>query len=197
MTRCDELTGVTRRAVLKATAAALGVGAMGGASAPEWQSDPNEGGATTAADTPGNSEGATVVGYHSLGGVRPERSVGFGEGNPHFGAQTEIRVRGGHAYVVFSSSDASRPRRGMAIVDIGQYNDATTVSEAEAASMFVTSWVRNNSTATAVMDLKLSEDGDYVFLGTQPFTALFTADPRRTSRTTRSLRRPARWSPST
>ena len=63
------LSDLTRRAVLKATAGALGAGAAGTASAHEkWDSHD---GSTTAGrvddDVPGNTVGADVVGYHSLG----------------------------------------------------------------------------------------------------------------------------------
>ena len=175
----SDLAEATRRAVITATASALGVGAMGGASAHEWQSGPNdseiEGGSPSDQDRPGNTVGAQVMGYHSLGGVGSESTNG--PRNPHYGAQTEIRTRGDYAYVSFFSSDAPTPGRGMAIVDISSYNAAENDAQAAAATMSVLSFVRNNSTGTAVMDLKMSDDGDYVFLGTQPFTALFTTGP--------------------
>ncbi|WP_254837949.1 LVIVD repeat-containing protein [Natronomonas marina] len=180
MSGSSELSGTTRRAVLKAVGASVAVGAAGTASAHEkWDSHPNdseiEGGSPSALDSPGNTVGAQVMGYHSLGSVGSETTNG--SRNPHYGAQTEIRTRGDYAYVSFFSSDAPTPGRGMAIVDISSYNDAETDAEAEAANMSVLSFVRNNSTGTAVMDLKVSDDGDYVFLGTQPLTALFTTGP--------------------
>ena len=72
------LSDLTRRAVLKATAGALGAGAAGTASAHEkWSSD---GGSTTAGrvgdDVPGNTVGADVVGYHSLVSARGAGSPG-------------------------------------------------------------------------------------------------------------------------
>lgn len=173
----DHLDGTTRRGLLRATAGVLGVAATGTASAHEWGSSTTTtaitGDSPTSDDAPGNSVGATPVGYHSLGGVGSESSRAGSPRHPHYGGVTEIRTHGDYAYVAFFSSDSPTPGRGMAIVDIGSYNDATTPEEAEAANMSVVSYVRNESTGTAVMDLKVSDDGDYVFMGTQPYTALF------------------------
>ena len=169
--------------MLKTVGAALGVGAAAGsASAHEWGSgstaDGPETGKPSDADVPGGTENASVVGYHSMGSTGGEGRAGR-PSRPHYGGQTEIRVRGDYAYVGFFSSDRPTPGRGMAIVDISGYNKASTTAEADTASMSVVSYLTNNSTATAVMDLKVSDDGQYVFLGTQPYTALFNeaSDP--------------------
>ena len=181
MTNPSDIPEKTRRTVLKTVGAALGVGAAAGsASAHEWGSgstaDGPETGKPSSADVPGGTENASVVGYHSMGSTGGEGRAGR-PSKPHYGAQTEIRVRGDYAYVGFFSSDRPTPGRGMAIVDISGYNKASTTAEADTASMSVVSYLTNNSTATAVMDLKVSDDGQYVFLGTQPYTALFP-DPR-------------------
>ncbi len=183
MTGSSDISERTRRTVLKTVGAALGVGAAAGsASAHEWGSgstaDGPDTGQPTDYDVPGNTVNASVVGYHSMGSTGGEGRAGR-PSRPHYGGQTEIRVRGDYAYVAFFSSDRPTPGRGMAIVDISGYNGAENTAQADAASMNVVSYLTNNSTATAVMDLKVSDDGQYVFLGTQPYTALFNeaSDP--------------------
>ncbi|WP_255195962.1 LVIVD repeat-containing protein [Halorarius litoreus] len=181
----DDLSDTTRRAVLKATAGALGVAATGTASAHEWGSSSTttavEGSDAGGDDVPGGHGDARPVGYHALGSAGPATDNPDTESrNPHYGAMTEIRTHGDYAYVGFFSSDSPTPGRGMAILDISDYNSATSDADLDSANLSVVSFLRNNSTGTAVMDLKVSDDGDYVFLGTQPYTALFpspTADP--------------------
>lgn len=212
----------TRRTVLKVTAGALGLAAAGTANAHEFGSTDHEGdidgsdaGGT---DQPGGMKNSVVVGYHSLGAVGDAGTAGR-PSSPHYGGRTELRTRGDYAYVSFFSSDSPTPGRGMAIVDISDYNEAETSNqrspprqtppqhannneEAETADdrsspgekppqhagageartsddlamaePTVVSFLRNNSTATACMDLKVDDTGDYVFIGTQPYTALFS-----------------------
>jgi hypothetical protein len=179
----SELSDATRRAVLRGTAGALGVGAMGTASAHDWGST-----STTQAGSevkenrrPGTvntHDRASYVGYHSLGGKGPSSGPGGQPGNSHEGGVTEIRSHGDFAYVGLFSSRGSSGGRGMAVVDISDYNNAESRDDLEMAEMSVVSFLRNNNTATAFMDLKLSGDGDYVFVGTQPITALFSEATR-------------------
>jgi hypothetical protein len=174
----SELSDATRRAVLKGTAGALGVGAMGTASAHDWGSS-----STSAADseveenrrpgTVGDHRNASYVGYHSLGGRGPASGAGGQPENAHEGAVTEIRAEGDFAYVGLFSSRGDSAGRGLAVVDIADYNNAETRADLERAEMRVVSFLQNNNAATAFMDLKLSGDGNYVFVGTQPITALF------------------------
>ncbi len=178
------MTDATRRAVLKATAGALGVAATGTASAHEWGSSSTTGVESSpedASDRPGGHANATPVGYHALGDAgAPKANPNAESRDPHYGGITEIRTRGDYAYVAFFSSDRPTPGRGMAILDISAFNAADDPSDLDGRSVSVVSFLRNNNGAAAVMDLKVSDDGDYVFLGTQPYTALFpspTADP--------------------
>jgi hypothetical protein len=180
MAQRDDLTDTTRRTVLKATAAALGVGAATGtASAHEWNTtqsgdgNPNRKPEQVGKSTPNVSD----VGYHSGGGRGAESSRDGQARNPHYGAFTEIRTHGDYAYVGMFSSRGDSEGRGMAVVDIGEYNRATTESEVEDAEMRVVSFLRNTNAATAMMDLKVSDDGEFVFVGTQPITALFDETP--------------------
>jgi hypothetical protein len=172
----SELSDATRRAVLKGTAGALGVGAMGTASAHDWgsTSTTQSGDSNRNPSTVGEHERASYVGYHSLGGTGPSSGAGGQPGNAHEGGVTEIRTYGDFAYVGLFSSRGSSGGRGMAVVDISDYNNAESREDLETAEMSVVSFLRNNNTATAFMDLKLSDDGDYVFVGTQPITALFS-----------------------
>ena len=172
------VSGKTRRAVLKATAGTLGVAAMGGASAHDWGTSgttaagDNTGGTHSRTGTLDTNKNASIVGYHSLGGVGSARTSGRPE-NPHYGAVTEIRTHGDYAYVGVFSSDSPTSGRGMAIVDISDFNRAENEAELENAELSVVSFVRNNNTGVAVMDVKVSDDGQFVFMGTQPYTALF------------------------
>ena len=178
MTDSDGLSDATRRAVLQATAGALGVGAMGTASAHEWGTETTGQNGDNPDAQPENideDENVSRHGFHALGSAgAPAENPRAEAQDPHYGAVTEIRVRGDYAYVGVFSSDRETPGRGVAIVDISDYSRAASESELETAQPRVVSFVRNNSTATAVMDVKTSDDGDYIFLGTQPYTALFT-----------------------
>lgn len=179
MSGSHDLGEKTRRAVLRGVGATLGVGAAAGsAAAHDWGTatdDPEVGDPDhPAEDTRGETHEAEVVGYHSLGGVGPSSQAGRPT-DPHYGGVTEIRQHGDYAYVSFFSSDKQTPGRGMAIVDISAFNDADTQEDIREAELSVVSFLRNNNDGAAVMDLKVSEDGQYVFLGTQPYTALFTA----------------------
>jgi hypothetical protein len=183
------IDGATRRTVLKATAGTLGVASMGSASAHDWggtsstASGDNTGGTHSRTDTLDTSKNAGIVGYHSLGGVGSARTAGRPE-DPHHGAVTEIRTHGDYAYVGVFSSDSPTPGRGMAIVDISDFNRAETEAELDNASLSVVSFLRNNNTGVAVMDVKVADDGQFVFLGTQPYTALFTDEAKDPTPTT-------------
>lgn len=183
----DGLTDATRRAVLKATAGALGVAATGTASAHEWGSGEESGPAgsntwtSQVEDTRGETQGAQVVGYHALGDAdtaNPNPEVEAQ--NPHYGGVTELRTHGDYAYVGFFSSGSETPGRGMAILDISDYTripeDATDTEQQamlENAQLSVVSFLRNNTGSASVMDVKVSDDGNYVFLSTQPYQQLF------------------------
>lgn len=173
----SDLSETTRRAVLQATAGALGLGAVGSVNAHELTNDNAASGAEDAPNTVGETTNATNYGYHALGSAGAPKANPHAEAqDPHYGAVTEIRTHGDYAYVGVFSSDRDTPGRGLVILDISDYTQADSESDLENAQPRVISYVRNNSTATAVMDVKPSDDGDYVFLGTQPYTVLFPAD---------------------
>jgi hypothetical protein len=175
-----ELSDATRRTILRGAAGALGVGAMGGASAHEWDStSTTQSGDNRKSDEVGGTSGEKVrnAGYHSLGGRGPESGANGQANNPHEGAVTELRTHGDFAYVGMFSSRGDSEGRGMAVVDISAYNNAETEAEIDNAEMSVVSFFRNTNAATAYMDLKLSGDGNFVFVGTQPITALFNETP--------------------
>ncbi|WP_254822476.1 hypothetical protein [Haloglomus halophilum] len=180
-----KLSDATRRAVLKGTAGALGVGAMGTASAHEWGDESGPAGENTwtsqRENSRGETEGAKVVGYHALGDADTANPDPEAEAqNPHYGGITEIRTHGDYAYVGFFSSGSETPGRGMAILDISDYNripaDAPKPEQEamlENAQISVVSFLRNNTASASVMDVKVSDDGNYVFLSTQPYQQLF------------------------
>ncbi|WP_338728949.1 hypothetical protein [Haladaptatus sp. DJG-WS-42] len=157
----------TRRTILKATAGALGVAAVSGVAAGSDEYDPFK------PETVGkSSDNVTNVGYHSLGGIGGESTAGRPE-NPHYGGVTEIRTHGDYAFVSLFSSRTETDGRGVAIVDISDYNRAETQADVEQAEMTVLSFFGNQSPGTAIMDVKGSADGNYLFLGTQPISALY------------------------
>ena len=184
--------------MLKTVGAALGVGAAAGsASAHEWGEEKGPAGENTwtsqREDTRGKTENAEVVGYHALGAEGTARRDPEREAQrPHYGGITEVRTNGDYAYVGFFSSGSETPGRGMAILDISDYTripaDATTSeqqAQLENAELSVVSFLRNNTASASVMDVKVSDDGDYAFLSTQPYQQLFgtiagnTDDPTR------------------
>ena len=184
--------------MLKTVGAALGVGATAGsASAHEWGEEKGPAGENTwtsqREDTRGKTENAEVVGYHALGAEGTARRDPEREAQrPHYGGITEVRTNGDYAYVGFFSSGSETPGRGMAILDISDYTripaDADTSeqqAQLENAELSVVSFLRNNTASASVMDVKVSDDGDYAFLSTQPYQQLFgtiagnTDDPTR------------------
>jgi len=173
------LDGIDRRTVLRtASAAALGVAATGTASAHDGvggSASASTGGAShdhADPDQHDDSENAELLDYHSLGGVGTSSNAGQPD-DPHYGAVTEIRTHGDFAYVGFFSSDDPTNDRGMAILDISDFTSAESFAELRYAELSVLSFVRNDDPASAVMDVKVSDDGAYVFLSKQPYTALF------------------------
>ncbi|MFC7156514.1 LVIVD repeat-containing protein [Halomarina halobia] len=170
---------VGRRRFLRAVGA--GTAALAAATSPasahEWSdatSDAEADGDHDHADATlhGASSNVELVGYHSLGGVGPASESGSPD-SPHYGAITELRVRGDYAYVGIFSSDDPTNDRGMAILDVSEFNAAGTPRELREAELSVVSFLRNDNPASAVMDVKVSDDGRYAFLSKQPYTALF------------------------
>jgi hypothetical protein len=207
-----ELSDTTRRAVLKGVAGTFGISAVGSASAHEWGDDESDEGPGGENDpdhpdegTRGGLDSVGFYGYHGLGSTGEATKDGAAtaadvdgadhdyqakywaeaKNNPHYGGATEIRVHGDYAYITFFSSDDPTPGRAMAIVDISEYNDAETEEDLGNAELQVTGYLRNNNAPTAAMDVKISDDGQYAFISTQPYTALFgsiagnTDDPTR------------------
>ena len=169
---------ITRRRALRPGAGALGIAAASGAASAHEM-----GGASSASagsgdhdHADGGQHGGTAnvedVGYHSLGGVGPASESGS-PSSPHYGAITELRAHGDHLYVGVFSSDDPTNDRGMAVLDVGEFNAAGTPTELRDAELSVLSFLRNDDPAAAVMDVKASDDGRYVFISKQPYTALF------------------------
>ena len=112
------------------------------------------------------------VGYHSLGGIGSESFSGDPD-EPHYGALSELRVQGDLAFVsLFSSRDPTNDR-GLAILDISEYRAARNKREVKDAEMTVLSFLRNDNPASAMMDVKVSDDAKYAFVSKQPLTQLF------------------------
>ncbi|WP_336135091.1 hypothetical protein [Natronomonas amylolytica] len=169
----------TRRAVLKAAGAALGVASIGTASGhPGSITGENNkfyGGTDgylgdNVADA--SSDDVSLVGYHSGGGVGPASFSGRPE-DAHRGAFSEFRIHDDLAFASVFSARGDDSQRGVAIFDISDYTRAEGPEDLETAEIGLLSFVRNDNSQSACMDVKVSDDGDYVFVCKQAVTALF------------------------
>jgi len=166
---------ISRRTVLRALGAGGGVAAVSGtASAHTF------GGSTsTSTDSHDHSDGSLhgstsdveLLEYHSLGNLG--RSGESSPSDPHYGGIDEVRVHGDYAYVGFFTSKDPTNNRGLGVVDVSEFNAAGSPAELRDAEMEFQSFVRNDNDAASVMDVKVSGDGDYVFLTKQPIALLF------------------------
>lgn len=184
----------TRRAVLKAAVSALGVGAV--ASAAGHPGGYDKGGSTTthrehtepfSLDDGEQYRNASAVGYHSLADVGPSTRAGRPRQRRPGDRNAEIRTHGDLAVTCFRQSGDEDPGRRLAVLDVTEYNDATTAEELRDATLTVLSILRNvGSEANLATDLKLSGDGNYAFIGSQalvPYSggsngAVNLSDPR-------------------
>ena len=169
----------TRRAVLKAAGAALGIAAAGKAIGhPGGGGNSKFYGGTegylgdNVADA---SENADLVGYHSAGDVGAPGDDGnpAAPENTHQGAMSELRIHDDHAFVTMFSARGEDSQRGLAILDISDFTRAESESDLEDAELEVLSFVRNDNNQAACMDVKVSDDGNVVFICKQTLTALF------------------------
>jgi hypothetical protein len=169
----------TRRAVLKAAGAALGVATFGTAAGhPGKVGGGNNkfyGGTDgylgdNVADA--SSDDVSLVGYHSGGGVGPASLSGRPE-DAHRGAMSEFRVHDDLAFASVFSAQGEDSQRGVAIFDISDFTRAESDAELDSAELTLLSFVRNDNSQSACMDVKVSDDGDYVFVCKQAVTALF------------------------
>ncbi|QLD85515.1 hypothetical protein HWV23_07175 [Natronomonas halophila] len=169
----------TRRAVLKAAGAALGVASIGTAAGhPGSLTGENNkfyGGTegylgNNVAET--SSDNVSLVGYHSGGGVGPASYSGQPE-NAHRGAFSEFRIHDDLAFASVFSARGEDSQRGVAIFDISDFTRAEGAEELDSAELSLLSFVRNDNTQAACMDVKVSDDGNYIFVCKQAVTALF------------------------
>jgi hypothetical protein len=169
----------TRRAVLKAAGAALGVATFGKAGAHPGHIDGGNnkfyGGTDgylgdNVADA--SSDDISLVGYHSGGGVGPASLSGRPE-DAHRGAFSEFRIHDDLAFASVFSARGDDSQRGVAIFDISDFTRAETDADLETAEINLVSFVRNDNSQAACMDVKVSDDGNYAFVCKQAITALF------------------------
>jgi hypothetical protein len=167
----------TRRSMIRMAVGALGLGAAGAASGHPGSYDKGGSGDDDLTGEPfGLDDGdqfrnASEVGYHSVDDVDPK---GTGRASErHAGDRnSEVRTHGDIAVTSFRASGDEDAGRRMAVLDISEFNEAGTQQELENAELRVLSILRNFSAeANLATDLKLSNDGDYAFLGTQALVA--------------------------
>lgn len=171
-----EIDPTSRRALMAAIAGSLGVAVLGTTSSHPGSGDHDP---LTEGHTHGASAGTSQVGYHSLGGVGSESLSGSPE-EPHYGGIGELKVHDDLAFATLLSSRDPTIDRGLAILDVSDYTRANDRSDLETAEMSVLSFVPNENGATSIMDVKVSADGQYVFLSKQPIAALFLEEEART-----------------
>jgi hypothetical protein len=173
-----ELGEKTRRAVLKAAGAALGVATFGSAKAhPGHIGGENNkfygGTEGYLGDNQANaSANVDLVGYHSGGGVGPASFSGRPE-DAHKGAMSEFRIHDDLAFASIFSARDEHSQRGVAIFDVSDFTRAEGPGDLESAELTLLSFVRNDNSQAACMDVKVSDDGDYIFVCKQALTALF------------------------
>lgn len=167
----EQLDSRLRRAILKGAAATLGVAASGTAAAHPSSGDH---GNKNHHHTEQDDFQMTTVGYHSLGGIGSESLSGDPD-EPHYGGISELRVHGDVAAVGILSSKEPTVDRGIAILDVSAYTRAESRDELENAEMAVIAFVPNENNLTSVMDVKFSDDGQYLFATQQPIAGLFAA----------------------
>jgi hypothetical protein len=168
--RDENVDSEKRRAILKGAAATLGITAAGVASAHPGSGDHGFAGHEHDADVVEND--MTTVGYHSLGRRGSESFAGQPE-RPHYGGISELRVKGDIAAVGILSSHEPTLDRGIAMLDVSGYTRANSRTEIERAEMNVLGFIPNENQGTSVMDLKFSDDGEYLFATRQPVAAAY------------------------
>lgn len=174
--RHSELDDATRRSILKGVAATLGVSIAGTAIGHPGAGDHDDG---SHPHPPDDQVNVGWHGYHGLG-ARGSETVSGDPEDPHYGGISEMKVQDDLAYVGVLSSKSPTPDRGLAILDVHQYTRADSKAELEDAEMFLLSFVPNENGAVSVMDVKLSDDGQYAFLSKQPIAARFLDQEVRT-----------------
>lgn len=181
----DTIADRTRRTVLRAlgaagaTAAASGVAGahqMGSSSTDSTSSGHDH----SDADLHGSTSDTELLDYHSLGELGQSSQNTASE--PHYGGITELRVEDDYAYVGFFTSKSPTDNRGLGVLDISAFNAASSTEELRDAELDFVAFVRNDNDAAAVMDVKTSDDGDYIFFTKQPISLLFD-DPDPTPST--------------
>ena len=159
----------TRRAVLRAAVAGVvGAGAAGTASG--RPDDPIPGAAPPYDLEERWFRNAASVGHHSLGAVGDASTKGRRDQRIDGERNRAIAVHGDLAAVSYLHASEADPGRRLAILDVTEFNDATSVEELEAAELSVLSIHRSvNAEANSGHGVTFSADGRYVFLATAAF----------------------------
>jgi len=160
-----------RRTLLKGLTSALALGTVGTTSGHPTEEHPalNQG---HDIHRHRKSDGADLVGYHSLGGIGSESMSGKPEDAMH-GMITETWLEGDLGFVAIQSSSAPTGNRGVAILDISAYTRAETRDELDRAEMTVLSFIGNESEAGTGNDVKVSDDGQYLAYSKQAIGATY------------------------
>lgn len=163
----------TRRAVLRAAASALGIGAAGTSSGYPGEHDADGGSVDGSDDEPfGLDDGVqfentAAVGYHSIGRTGPAGSAGTRPQRHDGDRQGEIDVQGDVAAIAFRGADGADPGRRLAVLDVSEFNAATTAEELAEAELTVLGILRNvNAEANGATDVRLSYDATHAFVAT-------------------------------
>jgi len=158
----------TRRAVLQATAGLLGVGATGTvAGRPD---DPIRGAGAPYGLDDRALRRADAVGYHSIGEVGPASTDGNARQRNDNDRNIAIDVHGGLAAASFLQSGEDDSGRRLAVLDITEFDEATTEDELAEAELDVLAIHRSvNTEANSAHGIRFSADGSHLFLATAAF----------------------------
>ena len=158
----------TRRAILRASAALLGAAAAGTAAG--RPDNPIRGAGAPYDLDDGLFRNAEAVGYHSIGGVGPASRSGHASQRNDHDRNIAIDVHGDLAAVSFLQSGEADGGRRLAILDVNEFNDATTEAELADAELRVLAIHHTaNAEANSAHAVRFSADGECAFLATAAF----------------------------
>jgi hypothetical protein len=111
-------------------------------------------------------------GFHTLGGFGSESTGGESE-EPFHGPLSETWIEGDYVFVSYLSSREPTGNRGIAIVDASDYLRADSKAELDEAEMSLIATIGNETEAGTAADVKVSDDGNYLFYSKQALGATY------------------------
>lgn len=160
------MSGFERRTVLKGLAGAVALGGVGTASG-------HPSGGSHDIHRHHQTKNAELVGFHGLGSVGEEPAESDWGSDPIHGVLSEVWVEDDLAFVSMLSTSEPTGNRGVAVVDVSEYTRADEREELKGAEMEVLSYIGNETEAGTAADVKVSDDGQYLFYSKQAIGTLY------------------------